>query len=57
MKKKFLYIAALVAGLSFSSCEDMLDTETLSTDNLEYLCSNPTDARKMIAHVLSLIHI
>lgn len=53
MKKKFLYIAALVAGLSFSSCEDMLDTETLSTDNLEYLCSNPTDARKMIAHVYS----
>lgn len=53
MKKKFIYIVALVASLSFSSCEDMLDTETLSTDNLEYLCSNPTDARKMIAHVYS----
>lgn len=36
-----------------TSCEDMLDTESLSTDNLEYLCSNPTDARKMIAHVYS----
>lgn len=53
MKKKFIYIAALVAGLSFSSCEDMLDTETLSTDNLEYLCSNPTDTRKMVSHVYS----
>lgn len=52
MKKKFLYIAALVAGMCFTtSCEDMLDTKSLSTDNLEYLCSNPTDARKMVAHV------
>lgn len=39
--------------LGISSCEDMLDTESLSTDNLEYLTSNPTDARKMIDHVYS----
>jgi len=39
--------------VGFSSCEDTLDTESLSTDNLEYLCSNPTDARKMIDHVYS----
>jgi len=31
----------------------MLDTKSLSTDNLEYLTSNPTDARKMVAHVYS----
>lgn len=54
MKKKLLYIATLVAGLGFStSCDDLLETESLSNDNLEYLCSNPTDARKMIAHVYS----
>lgn len=54
MKNKFLYIAALAAGLGMTtSCEDMLDTQSLSTDNLEYLCSNPTDTRKMIAHVYS----
>ncbi len=53
MKKKFLYIASLICGLAFTttSCDDMLDTEALSTDNVEYLCSNPTDARKMVAHV------
>lgn len=54
MKKKFLYMALLAAGLGMTtSCEDMLDTKSLSTDNLEYLCSNPTDTRKMIAHVYS----
>ncbi len=54
MKKKFLYMAVLAAGLGMTtSCEDMLDTQSLSTDNLEYLCSNPTDTRKMIAHVYS----
>lgn len=53
MKKKFLYIAAFAVSLGFTSCEDMLDTETLSTDNLEYVCSNPTDARKMVNHVYS----
>lgn len=37
--------------LGFTSCEDQLNTESLSADNLEYLCSNPTDARKMIDHV------
>ncbi len=39
--------------MGISSCEDMLDTESLSTDNLEYLASNATDARKMIDHVYS----
>ena len=54
MKKKFLYITTLVCGLICgTSCDDMLDTESLSTDNLEYLCSNPTDARKMLNHVYS----
>lgn len=53
MKKKFVYIFALAAGLGLTSCEKTLDTEDLSTDNLEYLCSNPTDARKMIDHVYS----
>lgn len=53
MKKKFLYIAAFALSVGFTSCEDTLDTESLSTDNLEYLCSNPTDARKMIDHVYS----
>ncbi len=54
MKKKLIYIATLVCGMfGTTSCEDMLDTESLSTDNLEYLCSNPTDARKMVAHVYS----
>lgn len=53
MKKKFLYIAALALTVGFTSCEDMLDTESLSTDNLEYLTSNTTDARKMIDHVYS----
>lgn len=51
MKKRLIYITALIAGLGVTSCEDMLDTETLSTDNLEYLCSNPTDTRKMVDHV------
>lgn len=53
MKKKILYIAVLALTVGFSSCEDTLETESLSTDNLEYLCSNPTDARKMIDHVYS----
>lgn len=51
MKKKILYIAALALTVGFSSCEKTLETETLSTDNLDYLCSNSTDARKMIDHV------
>ena len=51
MKKKFLYMAALAFTLGLTSCEDTLDTESLSTDNLEYLCSNPTDARKMVDNV------
>lgn len=53
MKNKILYIAIFLGGLlcTTSSCEDFLDTESLSNDNLEYLCSNPTDARKMINHV------
>jgi len=51
MKKKYLYMAALTLTLGLTSCEDVLDTESLSTDNLEYLCSNPTDARKMVDNV------
>ena len=51
MKKKLLYISALTLTLGFSACEDALDTEALSTDNAEYLLSNPTDARKMLNHV------
>ena len=51
MKRIFLYISMFIAGASFNSCSDLLDTETLSTDNLNYLCSNATDARKMVDHV------
>lgn len=52
MKNKLLYITIILGGmLSFSSCDDFLDTKSLSNDNLEYLCSNPTDARKMVNHV------
>ncbi len=53
MKKIFLYITAALFTFGLSSCEDTLETESLSTDNLDYLCSNPTDARKMLAHVYS----
>lgn len=52
MKKHLFYIVFLLGGLaSLSSCEDFLDVETLSANDLDYLCSNPTDARKMINHV------
>lgn len=53
MKNLYLYIAALAMTMGICSCEDMLDTESLSTDNLEYVTSNATDARKMIDHVYS----
>ena len=53
MKKLYIYIAAFALTIGVSSCEDMLDTESLSTDNLEYLTSNPTDLRKMLDHVYS----
>lgn len=53
MKKKLLYILAIVGGLSLTSCSDMLETENLSSDNAEYLLGNPTDARKMLNHVYS----
>ena len=53
MKKLYIYIAAFALTFGVSSCEDMLDTESLSTDNLDYVTSNPTDARKMIDHVYS----
>lgn len=43
----------IIAGASLNSCSDLLDTDTLSTDNRTYLCSNPTDARKMVNHVYS----
>jgi len=52
MKKKLFNIMFLLGGiLAFTSCDDYLETKSLSTDNLEYLCSNPTDARKMVNHV------
>lgn len=51
MKKKLTYVLAAVAAMGVASCNDTLETENLSSDNLEYLCSNPTDARKMIDHV------
>ena len=44
-----------IAGLTVTSCSDFLDTETLSTDNLSYLCSNTTDARKMVDHVYAYL--
>lgn len=53
MKRIFLYIGMFIAGLGLHSCSDLLDTETLSTDSQDYLCSNPTDARKMVNHVYS----
>ena len=52
MKKRLLYIAAIISTMFLStSCNDFLDTETLSNDSQEYLCSNPTDARKMVNHI------
>ena len=54
MKKRLLYIAAIISTMFLStSCNDFLDTETLSNDSQEYLCSNPTDARKMVNHIYS----
>ncbi len=41
----------LAMGAAFTSCEDILDTENLSSDNLENVLSNATDARKMVNHV------
>ena len=53
MKKLYLYIAAFALTFGISSCEDMLDTESLSTDNLEKMTSTAENARKMIDHVYS----
>lgn len=54
MKLKKINILAIAgAMLLTTACDDFLDTETLSSDNLEYLCSNPTDAQKMVNHVYS----
>ncbi len=55
MKKVYKYIAMFIAGLTVTSCSDFLDTESLSTDNLSYLCSNATDARKMVNHVYAYL--
>lgn len=55
MKFKRLNILTLTAALFLTTaCDDFLDTETLSSNNLEYLCSNPTDAQKMLNHAYSL---
>lgn len=53
MKLKHLYMPALglVLAASVTSCEDMLDTENLSADNVDNLLTNTTDARKMVNHV------
>ncbi len=52
MKKKLVYILALCSSAFFTtSCEDFLDTSSLSTDNIDYVVSNVTDARKMVNHV------
>lgn len=52
MKNKILSILILSSAVFFmSSCEDFLSTSSLSNDDLEYLASNPTDARKMLNHV------
>ncbi len=53
MKLKHLYMPALVLamGTAFTACEDLLDTENLSTDSLDNVLSNATDARKMVDHV------
>lgn len=52
MKKNLLYISILIGSMFLStSCDDFLDTKSLSNDDLEYLCSNPTDARKMVNRV------
>ncbi len=53
MKLKHLYMPVLVAamGVSFAACNDVFDTENLSTDTLENVLSNTTDARKMVNHV------
>jgi hypothetical protein len=55
MKNKLLlYIVTLIGGMVLTTaCEDFLDTESLSNDSREYLCSNPTDARKMVNHIYS----
>lgn len=42
---------AVVMGASFTACDDILDTENLSSDSLENVLSNATDARKMVNHV------
>jgi hypothetical protein len=52
MKMKWIYLAVLPAILvGLNGCKDFLDTEDLSSDGLAYLCSNPTDARKMVNHI------
>ncbi|GAB6011391.1 RagB/SusD family nutrient uptake outer membrane protein [Viscerimonas tarda] len=51
MKNKIVYLAILFGSLLATSCDDYLDTKTLSEDNREYLCSNPTDAQKMVNHI------
>ena len=60
MKKKFIYIATLICGLFLtSSCDDMLDTDSLSTDGLSYVCSIQRMHAKwypMFTHISVKIH-
>lgn len=52
MKIKSLYILAAAATMTgLTGCQDIFETENLSTDSLVNVLSNPTDARKMVNHV------
>jgi hypothetical protein len=54
MKNKLLYLAIFLGSVfAMTSCEDFLTTKSLSNDDLEYLCSNPTDTRKMVDRIYS----
>ncbi|MFZ5939803.1 MAG: RagB/SusD family nutrient uptake outer membrane protein [Bacteroidota bacterium] len=44
--KRLIYI--LVVMLSLTACDKFLDPDSLSTFDLEYICSNPEDARKTV---------
>ncbi len=53
MKIKSLYLSAIAAALlpGLTACDDILDTPSLSTDNVSDVLNNVTDARKMVNHV------
>jgi hypothetical protein len=45
MKKKFLILAVIASGF-LTSCKDFLEPDSLSTFDVNYIYSNPDDARK-----------